>query len=156
MSITRKMWESSKLALPVGLEQRQLTFQDLLWKLLVADEKEGFDLATKFVTGAWSLWFNRNELRNEGQRKEGKVLLNWALHYLEEYNVAVDDSQPSTTQEAVGVAWTTPLSATFKVNVNGAIFAKQRAVGIGVVVRDVQGRVATAISKRINEPLGAV
>ena len=95
-------------------------------------------------------------MRNGGQRKEGKVLLNWALHYLEEYNVAVDDSQPSTTQEAVGVAWTTPLSATFKVNVNGAIFAKQRAVGIGVVVRDVQGRVATAISKRINEPLGAV
>ena len=33
-----------------------------------------------------------NELRNGGQRKEGKVLLNWALHYLEEYNVAVDHS----------------------------------------------------------------
>ncbi|KAF3969043.1 hypothetical protein CMV_007131 [Castanea mollissima] len=67
------MRKSSKLALPAGLGQRQLTFQDLLWKLCVADEKEGFDLAAKFVTGAWALWFNRNELRNEGQRKGGKV-----------------------------------------------------------------------------------
>ena len=58
----------------------------------MANKKEGFDLAAKFVTGAWALWFNRNELRNGGQRKEGKVLLNWALHYLEEYNVTMDDS----------------------------------------------------------------
>lgn len=52
MSMTREMWESSKLALPVGLEQRQLTFQDLLWKLFVADKKEMSDLAAKFVTSA--------------------------------------------------------------------------------------------------------
>lgn len=63
----------------------------------MANEKEGSHLAAKFVTGAWALWFNRNELRNGEQRKEGKVLLNLALHFLEEHNVAVDDSQPSTT-----------------------------------------------------------
>ena len=51
---------------------------------------------------------------------------------------------------------TPPPVTNFKVNVDGAIFSEQRAVGIGVVVRDDQGRVAATISKRINEHLGAM
>ena len=53
-------------------------------------------------------------------------------------------------------SWTPPSVTNFKVNVDGVIFSEQRAVGIGVVVQDDQGRVAATISKRINEHLGAV
>ena len=68
----------------------------------------------------------------------------------------MDEPQPTSTQEAVVASWTPPPVTNFKVNVDGAIFSEQRAVGIGVVVRDDQGRVAATISKRINEHLGAV
>ena len=67
----------------------------------------------------------------------------------------MDEPQPTSTQEAVVACWT-PSVTNFKVNVDGTIFSEQRAVGIGVVVRDDQGRVAATISKRINEHLWAV
>ena len=68
----------------------------------------------------------------------------------------MDEPQPTSTQEAVVASWTPPSVTNFKVNVDGTIFSEQRAVGIGVVVRDDQGRVAATISKRINEHLWAV
>ena len=68
----------------------------------------------------------------------------------------MDEPQPTSTQEAVVASWTPPPVTNFKVNVDGTIFSEQRAVGIGVVVRDDQGRVAATISKRINEHLWAV
>ena len=101
-------------------------------------------------------WYNRNEKRHGEEIKEGKILMNWALHYLEKSYAAVDEPQPTSTQEAVVASWTPPPVTNFKVNVDGAIFSEQRAVGIGVVVRDDQGRVAATISKRINEHLWAV
>ena len=68
----------------------------------------------------------------------------------------MDEPQPTSTQEAVVASWTPPSVTNFKVNVDGTIFSEQRAVGIGVVARDDQGRVAATISKRINEHLWAV
>ena len=68
----------------------------------------------------------------------------------------MDEPQPTSTQEAVVASWTPPPVTNFKVNVDGTIFSEQRAVGIGVVARDDQGRVAATISKRINEHLWAV
>ena len=44
----------------------------------------------------------------------------------------------------------------FKANVDGAVFAELNAVGIGVVIRDMEGKVKAALSKKINAPLGPV
>ena len=44
----------------------------------------------------------------------------------------------------------------FKVNVDGAVFSALGAVGIGIIIRDEEGRVEAALSKRIKAPLGAI
>ena len=41
--------------------------------------------------------YNRNEKRHGGEIKEGKILMNWALHYVEKYYAAVDEPQPTST-----------------------------------------------------------
>ena len=52
--------------------------------------------------------------------------------------------------------WSPPRGDCFKVNVDGATFSKQKATGLGVVIRDDKGRVEAALSRRIVVPLGAV
>ena len=52
--------------------------------------------------------------------------------------------------------WSPPCGDCFKVNVDGATFSKQKATGLGVVIRDDRGRVEAALSRRIEVPLGAV
>ena len=44
----------------------------------------------------------------------------------------------------------------FKVNVDGAVFSSQSAMGISVLIRDEEGRVEAALSKKIMAPLGAL
>lgn len=39
---------------------------------------------------------------------------------------------------------------------DGAVFAAQKAAGVGVLIRDDEGRVVGACSKKIIAPLGAV
>ena len=47
-------------------------------------------------------------------------------------------------------------SARSSVLYNGAVFGAQKAAGIGILVRDAEGRVIGACSKKIKAPLGAV
>lgn len=44
----------------------------------------------------------------------------------------------------------------YKIKVDGAIFASQKAMGIGLLIRDSEGKVVGACSKKIQAPLGAV
>lgn len=52
--------------------------------------------------------------------------------------------------------WTPPLAPLFKVNVDGAVFSAQGTVGIGVIIRDEEGKVEAALSKKINALLSTV
>lgn len=44
----------------------------------------------------------------------------------------------------------------FKINVDGAVFASQKSMGIGVLIKDSEGRVVGACNKKIKFPLGVV
>ena len=46
------------------------------------------DVVVKFVCTAWAIWYNRNVARNGGQRQNGRELVSWVAHYMEEYNKA--------------------------------------------------------------------
>lgn len=78
------------------------------------------------------------------------------MRYLEGYNAALGDPQPKVNPSVALQSWSPPPPNSYKVSVDGATFLAQRAVGVGVVVRDELGRVVAALSKRINAPLGAV
>ena len=91
------------------------------------------------VTIAWAMWTNRNEVRHGGTKKMGEALVKWSTQYLAEYNCA--NSSSVQIQRSQIVRWSPPPPARYKMNLDGAVFKAQKVVGIGVLIRDAQGRV---------------
>ena len=83
-------------------------------------------------------------------------MVRWASQYMKEYKAATERLSCNEEADEAGGTWSPPPSCIFKIYVNGAVFANQKAVGVGVIVRDVMGRIETAMSKKIPIPLGAV
>ena len=54
------------------------------------------------------------------------------------------------------VCWAPPPPGQYKVNSDGAVFASQRKVGLGVMIRDSNGNVIVALSSPMVGPLGAL
>lgn len=52
--------------------------------------------------------------------------------------------------------WTSLPHGRYKIKVNGAVFSSQKAAGLGVLVRDAEGKVVGSCSKKIMAPLGTV
>ena len=69
---------------------------------------------------------------------------------------AMELTQSPSVLVVQGLTWTSPPNPSFKINVDGATFSELGVVGIGVVVRDAQGQVATVLSRKFNAPLGAI
>ena len=63
---------------------------------------------------------------------------------------------PAKVNSDVASNWTPPPHERYKINVDGAVFASQKEAGLGVLVREAEGRVVGACSKKIMAPLGAV
>ena len=53
-------------------------------------------------------------------------------------------------------SWTPPPHTRYKINVDGIVFVAQKSAGIGVIIRDSDGSVIGACSKKLRFPLGAV
>ncbi|KAK9984589.1 hypothetical protein SO802_034114 [Lithocarpus litseifolius] len=150
----REAWECSKLVLP-RVDGANMSFQDIMWKLLM-DEVIGEDQVEQIATISWALWHNQKEIRCGGARKSGKILFRWASDYLMEYRAAVAQTIPVPSLPRHDATWCPPRGGHFKINVYGAIFSKQKAVGIGVVIRDDEGRLEAALSKKILVHMGVL
>ena len=50
--------------------------------------------------------------------------------------------------------WALPQGGHFKINIDGVFFMKQKAVGVRVVIKDSEGRLVVALSKKIPAPIG--
>ena len=112
------------------------------------------DKLAMVVTIAWVMWTNHNEVRHSGTKKTGEALVKWSTQYLAEYRSA--NSLPEPIQRSQIVRWSPPPPARYKMNLDGAVFKAQKFVGIGVLIRDEQGRVVAALSQKLNAPLGAL
>lgn len=56
----------------------------------------------------------------------------------------------------IDVGWTGPHTSCLKINMDGAVFARQGSVGIGVVVRDHPGVARAALSMKVPGLLGTL
>ena len=54
------------------------------------------------------------------------------------------------------VGWSPSPSARYKVNFHGEVFSSQKCAGVGVMIRDSNGQVIAALSRKLNAPLGAL
>ena len=75
---------------------------------------------------------------------------------MEEYKAATESLSCNEKVAEAGGTWNPPSAYMFKINVNDTVFANQKVVGVGVVVRDDKGKIEVAMSKKIPIPLGTV
>jgi len=84
----------------------------------------------------------------------------WAATYLQEYWSTIESNSDASSnrflhlvETQMQLAWLPPSSGSFKINVDGALYpTKDRAV-IGVVIRDLQGRLMATLCRKIKVPL---
>ena len=77
-----------------------------------------------------------------------------ALEYLAEYQECV--AVPKQRRDVQPEVWKPLPRGMFKLNVDRAVFADQRAAGVDALIRDEEGNVIGALSKKISTPLKAV
>ena len=109
----------------------------------------------KLIVVAWALWSNRNECRNGGAKKSCQSLLQGALEYLDAYQTCVVELG-CPKQPVEPAKWKPPSPDRYKINVDGAVFKEQRMAGVGILIRDAEGHLIGACSRKLEAPLGAV
>ena len=160
-SKAQETWAASKLQL-LPLEVHFDSFQDLLWLVMMINAA-GEEKCSQLVMIAWALWNNKNEIYHGGEGKSGLALALWATSYLQEYWSAMDSCVeatldsilhlPNAQQQPLFSAWLPPSVGLCKINVDGALFTSRKHAGIGVVIRDGEGRLLATLCKKIKAPL---
>lgn len=98
------------------------------------------------------LWTSRNQARVGGDCKLALQIFQWPQTYPKEFQIA--NFLPPQSRSSIEHYWIPPKPPWHKVNVDGAVFSNLKAVGLGIVVQDHRGNVATAMSKFVGAPLG--
>ena len=129
------------------------SFMDLIWFVIMVRKWDATNIK-KIIMIAWAIWLNRNRVRNGEEGKSCGMLVDFSLDYLREYQLCCEKLAAILTKEKP--KWRPPQQGSYKVNVDNAVFATQRATGLGVLIKDVEGRVVGACSKKINTLLGAL
>ncbi|KAL0010764.1 hypothetical protein SO802_005872 [Lithocarpus litseifolius] len=133
-------WAASKLNL-LPPDANAVTFQDLLWhELMIADA--GDMKSSQLVMIAWKLWCNRNEIYH-GEKHDST-----ASDLVQPFDDRKNDVQHSD--------WVPSPSGLCKINVDGAFFPTKKLAGIGVVIRDQQGRLFAALCRKIRAQMGVL
>ena len=136
-------------------QDKVLSFHDMLWTMLV-DERQDVEMVAKVVCIAWAMWPNRNEVRHGGQRRNGKEMVRWAFQYMEEYKAVTESLSCRVEVVEERGTWTPPPVNIFKINVDDAVFADKKVVGVGVIIRDDKGRIEAEMCKKIPILLGTM
>ena len=93
-------------------------------------------------------------MKFEGRGKAMKAIAEDVELLVEDFssmNTSVKQPMPLRTR-----GWSPSIEGWYKVNVDGVVFRESSSCGIEVVIRNDQGQIMGAMSKKLNLPLGAV
>lgn len=152
------MWERSKeqevwdlTSIVFGTQGvRYLEFVDLVWYMLFVQHAGDNTMEMIFMV-AWCMWHNRNAVRYESARQSAPMVMQKTRTMLAEFLVANHViAQPKIE---LNDSWSLPTFPNYKVNVDGQFLLKFRGSGVRVVIRDDEGRVTVALSKKLFQAL---
>ncbi|XP_075654786.1 uncharacterized protein LOC142624952 [Castanea sativa] len=148
----KEVWSNSKAVFPFVIES-SWSFIDVVWQL-VNHRPICSSLMEKLFSLYWEIWKDRNTVRNRSRHCAGKTLVRSFASMVEEYRAA--NERVCALNPTKLVKWHPLDPPRFKMNVDGAVFKDHRATGSGMVIRDSQGLVLAAMSKRIPTTLAAL
>nr|POF09573.1 hypothetical protein CFP56_41711 [Quercus suber] len=128
-------------------------FIDIIWNVMKHSPTDS-GMMEKTAMICWEIWKNRNDMRHGGAVKQGHQILRKALRNVEEYRAAHEEVLPQRDKDEI--CWSAPREGRYKANVDGATFTNPRASGMGLVIRNNQGLVMAAMSRKITAPLSAL
>ena len=105
-----------------------------------------------FAIIAWQIWNNRNKFKHEGKCKESKRI----VREVRDFGLEIQETHlpcPSTIARVCN-QWKPLRQGRYKVNVDG-VFASWGWCSVGVVIRNENGLIMGAMSKKLPLPLRA-
>ena len=150
----KEVWCNSKLSLPFEISE-SWKFIDVL-ENLQRNEHLRPGLLEQVTMVCWGIWKNRNDLQVGGKGKAGRTILRNAMNLVADYQNANGTKTRHLRNTPATASWLPPSHGYYKVNIDGAVFSKRKQAGAGVVIKDSEGEVIAALSKRWPYPLGAL
>ena len=145
--MVKEIWRKEDSCRPY-ISERFVNFQDLFLGILKRLEPQ---LVERFAMIAWCIWFKRNSARTGSTSLPFSQIHSDAIERLLEFQHA-QDSHLAPLLPPNPVCWSPPPNSWCKANYDGAIFQEQSAAGLGVVIRDHEGKVIGALSDRVALP----
>lgn len=146
-TVAGEVWGNTRLKLPY-LKSMPRDFIDIVWEIKIKKPELDWEL---FAITTWRLWCNRNLVCHGGRCKEEALIAQEATAYAKE--VRQTNKVQGRSSQPGGQTWTPPRRGCYKVNVEQAVFKELGCCRVGVVIRNEEGQIMGAISKRLDLPL---
>lgn len=99
----------------------------------------------------WCMWYNINAVRHGSARQSAPMVMKKARTMLAAFQVA--NHIIAWPRIEMNDSWALLTFPNYKVNVDVAVFTQILGSGVGVVIRDHEGRVTTTLIKKLFQPL---
>jgi ribonuclease HI len=147
----REVWEVISAEHPIQLQRKFFT-STRTWLMDFLERCSAMD-ATVMVVTMWHIWDARNKIREGEPLMHPRVVAEKALAYIQ--MIAMHLYKPTSIHRCETTSsvlrWSPPPEGTVTVNVDAAIFASSRRMGMGVVIRDHNGTCLAACSEQREE-----
>ena len=108
-----------------------------------------------FAVTAWSVWHHRNKFRLQSATVPLDRVVDFAENYLQNFTDRFGQQGLLVKNAATAASWCPLYENQVKINFDGALFGDLDSAGIGVVIRNSEGRVLAAFSEKILKPQSA-
>lgn len=121
-----------------------------LWEVLFAlNNRTDLNLVAVIM---WLIWSRRNSARMGESFTEYHKIRAKAEVFLLDFKSAQGLVQRVLTARTQAIRWMPPIAPFYKINFDGALFSEKGDAGLGVVICDSSGQVASALTEQIPIP----